>query len=70
MAKKPARKEKSFTLKGEDLEMVITALDCHADLCDTMLNDKELSATDRGAAGFDLQHCRDLLKRMGHRGGK
>lgn len=70
MAKKTVRKEKSFMLKGDDLEMVITALDCHADLCETMLNDKELPADDRGAAGFDLQHCRSLLKQMGYKGGK
>lgn len=59
---------KSFTLKGEDLEMAAHAIEGYAELCEVMLDDKELSAAERGAAGFDVDHCRKLVAQM--KGGK
>lgn len=63
-SKKAAMKQPSFTLKGDDLEMVCHALAFLADISNDMLNDTGLTPEERGFAGLDEQHCRDLLKRM------
>lgn len=59
---------KSFTLKGDDLDMAAHAIERYAELCELMLDDKELSAVERAGAGFDAHHCRTLVAQM--KGGK
>lgn len=71
MAKKVAKpkvKQPSFTFKGDDLEMVTHALAFLADISNDMLNDTGLTPEERGFAGLDEQHCRDILRRMEGRG--
>lgn len=64
MVKMAAQKQRSFTLKGDDLDMVSHALECHAEICELMLNDQELTPEELGCAAFDLQHCRDLMDKL------
>lgn len=68
VAKKSKEKQPSFTLKGDDLEIVTHALAFLADISNDMLNDTGLTSEERGFAGLDEQHCRDILKRMEGKG--
>lgn len=70
MAKKKATKKlpQSFTLKGDDVQMVAQALELCADICGDMLNDDKLDAGTRGCAAFDMEQCREIVARI--RGGK
>lgn len=55
---------KSFTLKGDDLEMAAHAIEGYAAICELDLDNKELSAAERGASGLDAAHCRRLVAQM------
>lgn len=68
VAKKSKEKQRSFTLKGDDLGMVAHALSFTADISSDMVDDVTLTMEERGCAAFDAQHCRDILKRMEGKG--
>lgn len=68
VAKKSKEKQRSFTLKGDDLVIVAHALSFTADISSDMVDDVTLTMEERGCAAFDAQHCRDILKRMEGKG--
>lgn len=70
MAKKKTTKKlpQSFTLKGDEVEMAVQALELCADISEDMLNDAALDPNLRGCSAFDMEQCHDIVKRI--RGGK